>query len=97
MGISNIKEMGFAFCTNPGPQPCKENFSPASCKNAIIYNINNINLFYCFEDKNDIIKNYYNAQNNYNIAKTKLDKSISAAKNIPSAKDNFRKQDRNPP
>ena len=94
LGISNINDLGLFFCdTTPG-NPCKMYFTKW-CNSLVIYNTNTVNLFYCFEDKNNIVYNYYTAQKNFNIAKTKLDESISAAKSIPLAKDNFRKQDKN--
>jgi len=98
LGISNINDLSLFFCDD-GPtagNPCKMYFTKGWCNSLVIYNTNTMNLLYCFEDKNNIVYNYYTAQKNFNIAKTKLDESISAAKSIPLAKDNFRKQDRNP-
>jgi len=93
LGISNINDLGLWFCDTTASNPCKIYFTKW-CNSLIIYNTNTANLFYCFEDKNNIVNNYYTAQKNFNIAKTKLDERISAAKSIPLAKDNFRKQDR---
>jgi len=98
LGISNINDLSLFFCDD-GPtagNPCKMYFTKGWCNSLVIYNTNTMNLLYCFEDKNNIVYNYYTAQKNFNIAKTKLDESISAAKSIPLVKDNFRKQDRNP-
>ena len=100
LGISNINDLGLFFCNSAGipGNPCRLYFTK-SCINTvgfnfIIYNTNNAHLLYCFDDKNNILHNYYTAQKNFNIAKTILDESISAVKSMPSAKEAFRKQDR---
>jgi hypothetical protein len=91
LGISNINDLEVHFC-GAGDKygmesPCRRYFTKW-CNSLIIYNTKTLNLFYCFEDKNSIVYNYYIAQQKYNEAKTKL------AKDIPAAKDIFRKQDR---
>ena len=94
LGVSNINDLGLEFCDTEVSKYCKEKFTKY-CTNSIIYNTKTANLLYCFEDKNNIVYNYYTSQKNYNIAKTKLNESISAAKSPPAAIDNFRKQDKN--